>query len=75
MRVFGASVHSERMVPNLGFPQGIEIPTDERASRRESGFGGWFQRSKSVFLGQLMQLVEQLKDLGKSQRNLESLKH
>jgi hypothetical protein len=51
MRVFGASVHSQPIVPNLGLPQGTEIPTDERASRRESGFGGWFQRSKSVFLG------------------------
>jgi hypothetical protein len=30
---------------------GTEIPTDERASGRESGFGGWFQRFKSVFLG------------------------
>jgi hypothetical protein len=35
MRVFGASVHSEPIVPNLGHPQGTEIPTDERASRRE----------------------------------------
>jgi hypothetical protein len=51
MRVFGASVHCEPIVPNLGLPQGTEIPTDERASRRESGFGGRFQRSKSVFLG------------------------
>jgi hypothetical protein len=50
MRMFGASVHSEPIVPNLGLPQGTEIPTDERASRRESGFGGSFQRSKSVFL-------------------------
>ncbi len=33
------------------FSTGTEIPTDERASRRKSGFGGWFQRSKSVFLG------------------------
>jgi hypothetical protein len=38
MRVFGASVHSEPIVPNLGLPWGTEIPTDERASRRESGF-------------------------------------
>ncbi|CAM6046137.1 unnamed protein product [Sphagnum compactum] len=51
MRVFGASVYSEPIVPNLGLPQGTEIPTDERASRRESGFGGWFQLSKSVFSG------------------------
>jgi hypothetical protein len=51
MRVFGTSVHSEPIVPNLGLPQRTEIPTDERASRRESGIEGWFQRSKSVFLG------------------------
>jgi hypothetical protein len=38
MRVFGASVHSEPIVQNVGLPQGTEIPTDKRASRRESGF-------------------------------------
>ncbi|CAN5960222.1 unnamed protein product [Sphagnum jensenii] len=51
MRVFGASVHSEPILPNLGLPHGTEIPIDERASRKESGFEGWFQRSKNVFLG------------------------
>jgi hypothetical protein len=51
MKVFGANVHSEPIVPNLGLPQGMEIPTNERASRTESGFGIWFQQSKSVFLG------------------------
>ncbi len=51
MRVFGASVHSEPILPNLGLPHGTEIPTEERASRKESGFEGWFQRSKNVFLG------------------------
>jgi hypothetical protein len=51
MKVFGASVHSEPIVPNLGLPQGTKIPIDERASRTESGFGIWFQQSKSVFLG------------------------
>ncbi len=72
MRVFGASVHSEPIVPNLGLPQGTEIPTDERASRRESGFGGSFQRSKSVFLG----AVDAIRWAAeRSQRNLESLKH
>ncbi len=35
MRVFGASLHSGPIVPNLGLPQGTEIPTDKRASRRE----------------------------------------
>jgi hypothetical protein len=42
MRVFGARVHSEPIVPNLGFPQGTEIPIDE-GHQGESGFGNWFQ--------------------------------
>jgi len=43
MRVFGASVHSKPLVPNLGLPQGTEIPTDKRVSRRE-----WFWRLVST---------------------------
>ncbi len=42
MRVFGARVHSEPIVPNLGLPQGTEIPIDE-GHQGESGFGNWFQ--------------------------------
>ncbi|CAK9207654.1 unnamed protein product [Sphagnum jensenii] len=51
MRVFGARVHSEPIVPNLGLPQGTEIPIDKRVSRKESGFGGWFQQSNRVSWG------------------------
>jgi hypothetical protein len=43
MRVFGVSVHFEPIVSNLGLPEGIEIPTDKRASRRE-----WFWKLVST---------------------------
>jgi hypothetical protein len=64
MRVFGASVHSEPIVPNLGLPQGLKYQQTRGHQGERVVLEAGFNYLKVFSCGQLMQFVEQLTDLG-----------
>jgi hypothetical protein len=64
MRVFGASVHSEPIVPNLCLPQGLKYQQTRGHQGERVVLEAGFNDLKVFSWGQLMQFVEQLTDLG-----------